>query len=89
MKSRLKSGRVSPARPFAGRENWRANRRNARALSQGGGQDRKQPAGADAKKSKHIRATVVCPLMAISGHLMQCGIMSAFGGKADIVSIGD
>ncbi len=23
--------------------------------------------------------------MAISGHLMQCGIMSAFGGKADIV----
>ncbi len=25
-----------------------------------------------------------CPLLAISGHLMQCGIMSAFGGKADI-----
>ena len=27
--------------------------------------------------------------MAISGHLMQCGIMSAFEGKADIVRIGD
>ncbi len=30
-----------------------------------------------------------CPLLAQSRHLMQCGIMSAFGGKADIVSMGD
>jgi hypothetical protein len=30
-----------------------------------------------------------CPLMAISGHSSRCGFMSAFGGKADIVSIGD
>jgi hypothetical protein len=29
------------------------------------------------------------PLLAHSGHLLQCGFMSAFGGKADIVSVGD
>jgi hypothetical protein len=37
-------------------------------------------------KSEHDK--LECPLLAISGHLMQCGIMSAFGGKADIVSMG-
>ena len=29
-----------------------------------------------------------CPLLAISGHSSLCGFMSAFGGKADIMSMG-
>ena len=45
-----------------------------------------QPMTAD--QAAIILLQCICPLLAQSGHSLQCNAMSAFGGKADIRQIG-